>query len=131
MTKRSRKLSPAEWKVMNLCWKLRKATARQIYEASLQDQKRDYQTVKTLLDRITAKGYLKMEKLGPLCIFSPMASRASVVAGAVEDFVETVLDNSVAPLYQHLAKNEEISEEELEALRELLRKAETIIRARK
>ena len=47
-------------------------------------QKRDYQTVKTLLDRITGKGYLKMDKLGPLCIYSPAVSRASVVAGAVE-----------------------------------------------
>jgi BlaI family transcriptional regulator, penicillinase repressor len=122
--KNSRKLSPAEWKVMNLCWKLRKATARQIYEASLQDQERDYQTVKTMLDRIAAKGYLKVEKLGPLCIFSPAVTRASVVAGAVEDFVANVLDNSVAPLFQHLARSETIDEQELEALRNLLRKAE-------
>jgi BlaI family transcriptional regulator, penicillinase repressor len=122
--KTSRKLSPAEWKVMNLCWKLRKATARQIYEASLQRQERDYQTVKTMLDRIAVKGYLKMEKFGPLCIFSPAVTRASVVAGAVEDFVANVLDNSVAPLFQHLAKSETIDEQELEALRNLLRKAE-------
>lgn len=124
MTKRLRKLSPAEWKVMNICWRRRKATARQIYEASLDDQERDYQTVKTLLDRITGKGYLKMEKLGPLCIYSPTVSRTSIVAGAVEDFVETVLDNSVAPLYQHLAKNEDISEKELAVLRDLLRNTE-------
>jgi len=109
---------------MNLCWKLRKATARQIYEASLQRQERDYQTVKTMLDRIAVKGYLKMEKFGPLCIFSPAVTRASVVAGAVEDFVANVLDNSVAPLFQHLAKSETIDEQELEALRNLLRKAE-------
>jgi BlaI family penicillinase repressor len=124
MIKRSRKLSPAEWKVMNLCWKLRKATARQIHEACQLDQERDYQTVKTLLDRIVAKGYLKMDKLGPLCIFSPAVSRSSVVAGAVEDFVANVLDNSVAPLFQHLAKNESIQEHELEVLKDLLRKAE-------
>jgi BlaI family penicillinase repressor len=124
MTKRLRKLSPAEWKVMNICWRLHKATARQIYEASFQNHERDYQTVKTLLDRVTGKGYLKMEKLGPLCIYSPAVSRASVVAGAIEDFVATVLDNSVAPLYQHLARNEEISEKELEVLRDLLRNAE-------
>jgi BlaI family penicillinase repressor len=124
MARKLRKLSPAEWSVMNLCWKLRKATARQIYEASLQNQERDYQTVKTLLDRIEAKGYLKMEKLGPLCIFSPIVSRASAVAGAVEDFVATVLDNSVAPLFQHLAKAENIDERELEAIRSLLRKSE-------
>jgi BlaI family penicillinase repressor len=124
MVRRSRKLSPAEWKVMNLCWRLHKATARQIYEASLKHQKRDYQTVKTLLDRIAGKGYLKMEKLGPLCIYSPAISRASAVAGAVENFVETVLDNSVAPLFQHLAKNETIEEQELQILRGMLRKAE-------
>jgi len=124
MTNKTRKLSPAEWRIMNLCWKLRKATARQVYEASLLDQERDYQTVKTLLDRIAAKGYLKIEKLGPLCLFSPAVSRASVVAGAVEDFVATVLDNSVAPLYQHLARNETVSEREIEMLKDLLRKAE-------
>lgn len=124
MVRRIRKLSPAEWKVMNLCWKLHKATARQIHEASLKHQERDYQTVKTLLDRVTAKGYLKMEKLGPLCIYSPAVSRASAVAGAVEDFIATVLDNSVAPLFQHLAKNETIEERELEILRDMLRRAE-------
>jgi BlaI family penicillinase repressor len=124
MVRRSRKLSQAEWKVMNLCWKLRKATARQVYEASLQDQERDYQTVKTLLDRVAAKGYLKIEKLGPLNIYSPAVSRTSVVAGAVEDFVATVLDNSVAPLFQHLARNETISERELEMLKDLVKKTE-------
>ncbi|MBZ5499951.1 MAG: BlaI/MecI/CopY family transcriptional regulator [Acidobacteriia bacterium] len=124
MATRSRKLSPAEWKVMNLCWKLRKATARQIHEALWMHRERDYQTTKTLLDRIAAKGYLKMEKLGPLCIFSPAVSRASVVASAVEDFATTVLDNSVAPLFQHLAKNEAINERELEMLKDLLKKAE-------
>jgi BlaI family penicillinase repressor len=124
MIKKLRKLSPAEWKVMNLCWKLRIATARQVYESSSHNQERDYQTVKTLLDRIAAKGYLKMEKLGPLCIFSPAVSRASIVAGAVEDFVSTVLDNSVAPLFQHLANTENIDEQELEAIRDLLRKSE-------
>jgi BlaI family transcriptional regulator, penicillinase repressor len=124
MIPKSRKLSPSEWKVMNVCWRLRKATARQIYEASSLHRKRDYQTVKTLLDRISGKGYLKMEKLGSLCLFTPTVSRTSAVASAVEDFVSTVLDNSVAPLFQHLAKNETIDEREIEILKELLRKTE-------
>jgi hypothetical protein len=42
----------------------------------------------------------------------------------VEDFVSNVLDNSVAPLFQHLARNETISERELEMLKDLLRRAE-------
>ena len=59
-----------------------------------------------------------------VCCRMKAASRASVVAGAVEDFVATVLDNSVAPLVQHLARNETISERELEVLKDLLKKAE-------
>ncbi len=122
MIPKSRKMSPSEWKVMNVCWRLRKATARQIYEASPLHRKRDYQTVKTLLDRISGKGYLKIEKLGPLCLFTPTVSRATAVASAINEFVSTVLDNSVAPLFQHLAKNEAIDEQEIAMLKELLRK---------
>jgi predicted transcriptional regulator len=65
-----------------------------------------------------------MEKLGPLCIFKPAVSRALVVTRAVEDFIANVLDNSVAPLFQHLANSDTINKKELAAIKELLRKAE-------
>ena len=117
-------LSKTEWKIMNVCWRLGKSTARQVFEESLRQEKREYRTVKTLLDRIAAKGYLEIEKLGPLCLYKPAVPRRRALRTAIQDFVEVVLDNSVAPLFVHLADREELSDEELEALRSLIDKEE-------
>ncbi len=119
MTKR-RTLSKTEWKIMNICWRLGKATARQVYEETLKDQQRDYRTVKTLLDRTAAKGYLETSKLGPLVLYAPAVARRTSFSSAIGEFVENVLDHSVAPLYLHLADQGELDEEEKEALRTLL-----------
>lgn len=124
VTPSRRALSKSEWKVMNICWKLGKATARQVYEQTLKDQQRDYRTVKTLLDRIAVKGYLRTEKLGPLVLFAPAVNRRKALSAAINEFVENVLDHSVAPLYLHLADQSELDEEEEAALRALLDRRE-------
>lgn len=117
---RDPKLSRTEWKVMNICWRLGSATARQIYEESLGEQEREYRTVKTLLDRIAAKGYLETEKLGPLVVYTPAVERRSTLRDAVGDFVDTVLGRSLSPLVLHLAEREDLSDDERETLEGLI-----------
>lgn len=113
-------LSRSEWALMNLCWQLGKATARQIYEASLVLKQRDYRTVKTLLDRMAAKGWLKVEKLGPLCLFSPAVPRARAQGRAIREFLSNVMGDTLAPLFVHLSKDRRLSKEEAAELRHLL-----------
>jgi BlaI family penicillinase repressor len=113
-------LSRAEWKLMNHCWNLGRATAKEIHEASLTDRKRDYQTIKTLLDRMVAKGWLEMNKVGPVCVYSPAVARRKAMAAAVKDFVNTILDRELSPLYLHLADDENLSEAEAELLRSMV-----------
>ena len=115
-------LSRAEWQLMNLCWRLGQSTARQVWEASLELKHRDYRTVKTMLDRMASKGYLEVEKLGPLSLFTPTIERRKAVGEAVQDFVDVVLDRALAPLFVHLAdeKDLELSDDELAALEKLL-----------
>ena len=91
----------------------------------------EYRTVKTLLDRIAAKGYLDVEKLGPLCLFKPSVRRPQALAAAIDEFVGTVLDDTLSPLFLHLAKDKEMTPEELESLRELLENHEAAGRERK
>jgi BlaI family transcriptional regulator, penicillinase repressor len=122
MGKTLEKLTRAEWQVMNACFRLGKATARQVWEELGGEAERDYQTVKTLLDRIAAKRYLRITKLGPLCLFTPAVPRRKAVGAAIDDFLSTVLDGTVAPLLQHLTGTGRISAEELEALKALVDK---------
>ena len=122
MAETNDKLSPTEWSIMNICWEKGETTAREIYDESLKEKQRGYQTVKTMLDRLAVKKYLERRRFGPLWLYKPARARAKVVAGAVERFVDTVLDNTFAPLVTHFAKKERLSDEELKALKELIEK---------
>ena len=124
MANPKRELSKTEWSIMSICWRLGKCTARQVYEDSLQQKRRSYQTVKTMLDRLADKGYLERERLGPLWLYKPAVSRSKLVGRAVENFIETVLDNTFAPLLVHLARRTQLTEDELQELKELVRNAE-------
>lgn len=117
-TTRRRPLSPTEWTVMQLCWSSGRATARQIHEAS--DEKRDYRTVKTFLDRIAAKGFLRIEKLGRLSLYVPAVARERALSEVITEFVDKVLERSVTPLYLHLADRDDLSPEEIAFFRQQL-----------
>lgn len=124
MAKNLQELSKAEWVVMNACWELGQATARQVYERTSEARQWDYQTVKTMLDRVAEKGYLKRHKLGPLCLYDPAVSHSKVTRLAVQNFVGTVLGNAVAPLFAHLANNNKLTDDDIARLKELIEKHE-------
>jgi BlaI family penicillinase repressor len=114
------RLSRAEWEVMNLCWKLKKATAREVHDLISEIKTRDYRSTKTVLDRVVAKGYLRVETVGPVRVYLPKVPRAKVLKTAIEDFVTNVLDDSVAPIFLHLARTDRMSEEDVERLRKIV-----------
>ena len=116
--RKGRPLSRTEWTIMQLCWRLGRATARQVHEAS--DGRRDYRTVKTLLDRIAGKGFLRIEKLGRLSLFVPAVTRQRALSEVVTDFVDDVLERSVTPLYLHLAERDDLSPAEVAFFRRRL-----------
>lgn len=118
------RLSKGEWLLMNICWRRGQATARQIFDDSLKRRERDYRTVKTMLDRMAAKGYLEIEKLGPLCLYTPLVNRRETLSEAISEFVDIVLDKTFSPLLVHLAEEESLSEEDLASLRKLVDSSE-------
>ncbi len=123
-SKPRRPLSKTEWTVMLLCWRLGRATARQVYEAS--DGRRDYRTIRTLLDRIAAKGFLRLGKLDRLSVYTPAVRRQRAFSEAVAEFVDNVLERSVTPVYLHLAERDDLSEEEVRFFRHQLEKEENL-----
>ena len=106
--------------LMNICWKKGKVRAREVFEETLKVKKRGYQTVKTMLDRMAAKGYLEREKFGPIWLYKPVISRSQVMAREIDSFVSTVLDHTFAPLFAHFAEKENLSRDEIGALKKLI-----------
>ncbi len=116
-------LSRGEWSLMNVCWRLGKATAREVHEASEEGARRDYRTTKTMLDRMADKGWLRVSRVGPVRVYAPAVSRARAIGPAIREFLGQVLGGSLEPLFAHLV-DEDLSEEELAALRRLVERKE-------
>lgn len=123
MSKKLAELSRTEWLVMNSCWQQGKSTARQIYEDIAHIKDWEYQTVKTMLDRLVIKGYLKRSKLGPLCLFKPAVPQKKTRERTIDKFKKTVLGGSVTPLLAYLVK-EQLNDEEVDRLKELIERYE-------
>ena len=117
-------LTKAEWLIMKCCWKKGKCTARDVYEEMLKQKAWQYQTVKTMLDRLVQKDYVKMSKFGPICLFEPAVSQTRVMGKALDTFVGTVLDGTLAPIFAHLAKGKKLSQEDIASLKKLVEQHE-------
>jgi predicted transcriptional regulator len=117
-------LSKAEWLVMNACWERKNLTAREVHAVVAAERDWEYQTVKTMLDRLVEKGYLRREKVGPISVFTPMVPRGRTVRRAIDGFIGTVLGNQLGPLFAHLAGGDKLSDEEIAALRKLIEENE-------
>ena len=125
MSENLRDLSKLEWKLMNICWKKKgKVRAREVYDETLSDKQRSYFTIKTVMDRLVEKGYLRRERFGPLWLYEPTVERSGVLEKEVKNFVTNVLDNTIAPLFKYFAKGENISPEELSELKKIIDKIE-------
>lgn len=77
-------------------------------------------TVMTVMERLRAKGYLERRKADGVFHYSPVASKARVMEGIVQDFVEGVLGGSVSPLVAYLTNRVDVDEAQLAELRRLV-----------
>lgn len=114
-------LGETEWLVMRCVWNIGKqTTGRQIYDETQKFGKRSYQTIKTILDRLVDKEYLKREKLGPVWLYTYIAQEEKTVANAVENFIKIVLGENISPVFIHLIKNKKKHAKEIEYLKKIV-----------
>jgi BlaI family penicillinase repressor len=123
MTKRKRAaVSPAETEVLRLVWESEKATVQQVYDALPANRKVTYLTVATLLRRLEEKGYLKHRVRGKAFVYIPAVKKEDVINRTISDLVQRLFGGNPVPLMQHLALHSEISDEDIERLRDLAKK---------
>ncbi len=110
MPKKLKDLSKTEWLLMQICWKLGKVPARYVYDEVLKQKDWQYQTAKTILDRLVKhKGYLRRERLASIWLYEPVVSRTQAVNNAIKEFSDLVLDNEFEPILKHFQKRRRIS----------------------
>jgi len=123
MAKRKRAaMSPAETEVLRLVWDLKSATVQQVYDALPSNRKVTYVTVATLLRRLEEKGYIKHRVRGKAFVYTPAVKKEDVINRTISDLIQRLFGGNPVPLMQHLALHNEMSDEDIEKLRELTKK---------
>lgn len=115
-------LSPAEWIVMKKIWDLKKTNVREVYEELKDSRQWAYNTVRTMMERLREKGYLSAKKIGNTYFYTPRVSKRKITATALNSFVDKVFDGAVGPIISYLIRNENLTESEIEKIKQLIKK---------
>ena len=92
------RLSPSEWEMMRICWKLGRANVRDILREDLKKRTRDYRTILTFVSRMERKGFLKVEKVLNTNYYTAVLSQKAGLRHEIERFLKDV----VGPDRDHL-----------------------------
>lgn len=107
---------------MESLWERGAGTATDLQRVLEPSQGWAYSTVKTMLDRLVDKGFVKARRVGNVYEYSPRVKRESVVSRVMEDVVGRMLEGSVAAFVDRLLENRKLSNKEVTELREILAK---------
>lgn len=109
------KLGKREEQIMQVVWKQKEVFIRDIIEA-LPEPKPHYNTVATIVKILVDKGFLKSEKIGNTYRYAPQVELSDYREQDMATIKKKYFGNSFSKMIAHFAKEENLSDEELDEL---------------
>jgi predicted transcriptional regulator len=117
-------LTQAEWAIIKTVWDREPCAAPDVQEALHDDTRWTYSTVRTLMDRMVAKGLLTAEKVRNLTLYRSAVTREQAQRGELLYTLKHAFNGALTPMVQCLLETKPPKPEDLAQL-------EALIRARK
>ena len=118
----SPQLTEAENRIMSVLWDRGEASVRDVTDALAVEHGLAYTTVLTTIRIMADKGYVGFRKDGRAHIYHPLLSREGAQKQALGSLVKSLFGGSPQRLAQHLIQEEQLTLDDIEALRaELLK----------
>lgn len=117
-------ISESEWEVMTLVWSESPLPAADIVDRLTRRRGWAARTIRTLLDRLVAKGALTYELDGKRYLYRPALPMADCIRQESRSFLDRVFGGKPAAMLLHLVKETPLSADEIADLRRLLKEKE-------
>lgn len=114
-----KKLTKREDQIMQIVWRLKTAFIRDIIR-ELPEPKPHYNTVATIVKILIKKGFLQSELLGNTHQYSPAIDFEAYRSEDLMNIKEKYFGNSFTKLLSHFAKEEDMSQEEIDKMLEII-----------
>ena len=124
MRKQAIDLTPAEWNLMECLWEQSPRTGREAIDYLARHAGWNRSTTLTLLRRMTEKGYISCMEENGLNMYRPCIARTDAALRETENFLSRVYHGSVSMMMNAITQKQKLSPDEIQALYEILRKAE-------
>lgn len=116
------KISEAEWEVMRVLWADSPLTANKIVELLTATTHWKATTIRTLINRLVEKNVLGYEKKGREYNYYPLVAEVDCIRAESHSFLRRVYRGALNPILSAFIENEELSPEDIEALKRILQK---------
>ncbi len=121
MTKPNVELTQAEWSVIKADWETEPCTAPVVQDRLFGLTGWTYSTVRTLMDRMAAKGVLKAKKEGKLTIYQSAVTPAQAQRGELFYALKHAFNGALTPMVQCLLESRDLNADELAELESLIK----------
>ncbi len=115
--KKSRTLTDAEHRIMEILWRKGAATVAEVAEALAGKDGSAYTTVLTMMRILHTKGYVSCNRRERAHVFRPRLERAAAARKAVRQVLARFFADSPGELVLTFLRDEEIRPEELDELK--------------
>jgi BlaI family penicillinase repressor len=116
-------LSPAQREIMEIIWERGEVSAQEVRRVLARTRNVARNTVRTLLERMEDKGWLKHRAEGRTFFYTTARTRHDTIGQKVREIVETVCGGSPETLVTALLDYRGLRPEELKRIRQLLDQA--------
>ena len=114
------KLAKREEQIMQAIWQLGHAFIKEIIN-EMPDPKPHYNTIATMVKILEDKRFLEHETIGNVFRYYPVISKEQYQKHAMTDIVNQYFDNSYPNMLMFFAKDQKISDEELNEIVNLIK----------
>jgi predicted transcriptional regulator len=118
------KLGKREEQIMQVVWQLGDAFIKDIID-ELPEPKPHYNTIATMVKILTEKGFLSAEKIGNMYRYSPLVPLSEYREQDMATIKRKYFGNSFTKMITHFAKEENLSNEELDELVRIIKSQKT------
>ena len=115
-----KEISQSELEVMKVLWQQSPRTANEVVEVLADASEWHEKTVKTLLNRLVAKGAVSFEKDGRAYLYSPVVQQADYTQRESMSFIQRVFSGRLAPLVAGFAEQKQLKAEDVAELKLLI-----------
>ena len=121
MPRKPVELTGAEWTVIKAVWEQEPCTAPDIQQKMAKKTEWTYSTVRTLMDRMVAKGLLTAEKVRNQTQYRSAVTRVQAQRGELLYALKHAFNGALTPMLQCLLDSNDVTAEELVELEKLIK----------